>query len=73
MTGASPGPLPIVLWMIGFVAAGAPFVYLIWEFINHALSGHFVASEGGLAILGVIGVVAVLRAVATRAARWDAD
>jgi hypothetical protein len=59
--------------MVVFVIVGAPFVYFIWEFVNHALTGRFVASEAGLALVGLVGVFAVLRFVGARAALWDKE
>jgi hypothetical protein len=54
-----------------FVIVGTPFVYLIWEFVNHALSGRFVPLELGLALVGAVGAVFILRLVAHRASRWE--
>ena len=54
-----------------FVVLGAPFVYLIWDFVNHALSGRFEALTTGLAVVGLIGLTGVLRFVATRALVWE--
>lgn len=71
MSGSEKGVGPIIGWMSLFVVLGAPFVYLIWEFINEALSGRFELSAAGLAVLGVAGVLGVLRLVAKRAARWE--
>ena len=71
MSDRQVGTAGIILWMMLFVVVGAPFVYLIWEFVNHALSGQFEAVEFGLALVGVIGAVVVLRLVAQRAARWE--
>lgn len=73
MSSSDVGTLKVLLWMVAFVVVGAPFVYLIWEFVNHALTGRFVASEAGLALVGVVGVVAVLRFVGARASRWDKE
>ncbi|MDX1395540.1 MAG: hypothetical protein R3195_14225 [Gemmatimonadota bacterium] len=60
-----------VLWMILFILVGFPFVYLLWDFINHALSGRFDLVSFGLAIVGGVGLFAVLKLVARRAAAWD--
>lgn len=62
---------PVVLWMALFVLLGAPFVYLIWNFINHALSGRFEATTAGLAAVGALGLWGVLRFVASRALAWE--
>ena len=59
------------MWMMIFVVIGAPFVYLIWDFVNEVLSGRFELSTAGLAVVGVVGAVTVLRFVARRAALWD--
>lgn len=71
MSDSAPGTGGILLWMAVFVIAGIPFVYLIWEFINHALSGHLVATEAGLAAVGVAGVIVIISLVGRRARRWD--
>lgn len=73
MTSSDVGTGSILLWMLAFVVVGAPFVYLIWEFVNHILTGQFVASEAGLAAVGVVAVVAILRLVGARAARWEKE
>ncbi len=64
-------PPRIVLWMAVFVGTGAPFVYLIWDFINEVLSGRFHLGTAGLAVLGVAGVIGILKLVARRAAVWE--
>ena len=73
MTARSDGSAGIVLWMAIFVVIGAPFVYLIWDFINELLSGRFDFTTAGLALVGVAGAVAVLKFVARRAALWDSS
>ena len=62
---------PVLLWMALFVIVGAPFVYLIWEFINEILSGQFDPATAGLALVGIVGAVFVLKLVARRAAAWE--
>jgi len=64
---------PVILWMALFVFVGAPFVYLIWNFINHALAGSIEASTAGLAAVGALGLWGVLRFVAARALAWQGD
>jgi hypothetical protein len=64
---------PVILWMALFVVIGAPFVYLIWNFINHALTGSIEASTAGLAVVGALGLWGVLRFVAARAVAWQGD
>jgi hypothetical protein len=58
-------------WMIAFILIGAPFVYLIWDFVNHLLSGRFELATFGLALVGAGGLTVVLRFVARRAASWE--
>lgn len=67
------GTTAVVLWMALFVVLGAPFVFLIWEFVNHILTGTFVASEALFALVGIIGLGAVLAFVARRVRRWEAE
>jgi len=71
MTTSEPAVASIVLWMALFVVVGAPCVYLVWEFINQVLTGHFELTRLGLAVVGTIGAVAVLKLVASKATRWD--
>ena len=71
MSPSGPGLGKTVLWMILFILVGFPFVYLIWDFINHALSGRFDLVSFGLAIIGAGGLTAVLKLVARRSAAWD--
>lgn len=71
MSDQQVGTVGIVLWMALFVVVGAPFIYLVWEFVNHALSGQFDLLELGLAVVGGAGAFVLLRLVATRASRWE--
>lgn len=71
MTGTAPGTGRLLAWMALAVIAGAPFIYLIWEFINHLLAGRFVAREAGLALVGLAGAWGVLRLVARRVSGWE--
>lgn len=70
MTAADGNVWGTVAWMIVFMLVGAPFVYLVWEFINEVLTGRFDALTFGLAVLGAVGLTAVLRLVGRRAASW---
>ncbi|MCG8469433.1 MAG: hypothetical protein MJB57_14710 [Gemmatimonadetes bacterium] len=72
MTAPTDGSPRIVLWMAVFVVIGAPFVYLVWDFVNELLSGRFELSTAGLALVGLGGGLLVLRLVARRAAVWEA-
>lgn len=71
MSSAERGTTAVVLWMALFVVLGAPFVFLIWEFVNHILTGTFVGREALLALVGIVGLGAVLAFVARRIARWE--
>lgn len=71
MSSAERGTTAVVLWMALFVVVGAPFVFLIWEFVNHILTGTFVAREALLALVGIVGLGAVLAFVARRIAGWE--
>lgn len=71
MSSSDGGTGRIVLWMALFVMVGAPFVFLIWEFVNHALAGRFALREAGLAVVGVVGLAAVLSFVARRVSGWE--
>lgn len=73
MSSPGRGTTAIVLWMALFVVLGAPFVFLIWEFVNHILTGTFVAREAFLALVGIIGLGAVLAFVARRVMRWETE
>lgn len=73
MNDKAPGTGIILLWMAMFMILGVPFVYLIWDFINHALAGHVIAAEAGLAAVGVTGLAAVLWLVGRRVRRWEAQ
>ena len=71
MSDSSESTTPVALWMTLFVVLGAPFVYLIWDFINDALSGRFEPVTTGLAVVGAIGLLGVLRFVAARVLVWE--
>ena len=71
MSEPTPGTGEILLWMALFVVVGAPFVYLVWQFVNHLLAGRFALGELALAVVGLVGARVVLRAVARRASRWE--
>ena len=71
MSTGEPAGAQVVFWMLVFVLAGAPFVYLIWDFINEILQGRFVPATAGLAVVGTLGLLVVLRLVAARARVWD--
>lgn len=73
MADSSESMTPVILWMALFVIIGAPFVYLIWNFINHALTGSIEAPAAGLAVVGALGLWGVLRFVAARALAWQGD
>jgi len=66
MASTERGTAYIISWI-------APFVFLIWEFVNHVLTGRFVAREAGLAAIGAVGLAAVLSFVARRVSRWEAE
>lgn len=63
----------VLLWMALFVVLGAPFVFLIWEFLNELFAGRIVGRRAGLALLGAVGLGVVLALVARRARRWEGE
>lgn len=73
MTEDRSGGRNVLLWMMLFVVLGAPFVFLIWEFVNELLAGRIAAGRAGLALVGAIGLGVVLSLVARRVRRWEGE
>lgn len=73
MTENRSGGARVLLWMTLFVLLGAPFVFLIWEFLNELFAGRVAARRAGLALLGAIGLAVVLALVARRVRRWEGE
>lgn len=56
-----------------FVVLGAPLVFLVWRFVNEALSGHFRGRSAALAAAGLLGLAWLLRLVARQIRRWEGE
>jgi hypothetical protein len=63
----------MIILVIGlFVVIGAPLVFLIWEAINQALTGHWDAVRVAYVAPAVVVLVAALYGMARVLRRWSA-
>lgn len=54
-----------------YVLLGAPLVFLVWRFLNEALSGEFHGQSAALAAAGLVGLAWLLKLVARQISRWE--
>lgn len=58
--------LKLIALIMAFVVVGAPMVYVLWSFVNEALTGHL---EAGLAVI-FLPVLAVFAGLLVFLGRW---
>lgn len=63
----------LFLAMTIFVVAGTPLFYVVWRFVNELLLGEPTAAHGGLAALGLGGLILLLTVLAGRIRRWEEE
>ncbi len=76
MSGGAPrGSAPaggVVFAAIGvFVLIGVPLVYVVWEAVNHVLTGNIGAVRPGLVLAALIGLAVVLYMLTRALRRWS--
>jgi ABC-type Mn2+/Zn2+ transport system permease subunit len=65
-----PGVGPLIALIAGFAALGIPLVFVIWETINHLLTGDLAAVRWLDVAPAAVGLVGVLYAMARVLRRW---
>ncbi len=68
-----PGVSGLLAGMAAFVIVGGPMVFFIWKFVNELLSGRFVLMDAALAAVLLVLFIGLLRILASRVRRWDAE
>ncbi len=69
--GSSPGGGALFAAIGVFVLIGVPLVYVVWEALNHLLTGNVGAVRPGPVLTAVIGLVVVLHVLTSVQRRWS--
>lgn len=71
--GGSPSVGGILLFFAVFAVIGGPLVFVIWETINHVLTGDFGAVRLGLFLPALVAFGVLLYVLGRVLRRWSAD
>lgn len=71
-SGASPSVAGVLLFFAVFAALGGPLVFVLWETINHVLTGNFAAVRLAWFLPALVAFGALLYVLGRVLRRWSA-